>query len=1032
MTKPKIRKSLFIGLGGTGAHTLIALKKRFFEVYGQYDGHDGAPNFVKFMVFDTDPVGTRESCRIPAVRNQALDTPRDIVFEHSEVISVAAKDCQYFVKDAANADWFERWMPLANNRVLDGLNNLDRGAGQVRMFGRLAFFWNAANIKRSIKHAIQEVLQAGTPDEDFEPLGEGGGSMLDVHIVGSLAGGTGSGMFMDTAMAVRQMLNEDFVDCRGVDIKGYFLLPDVFTSELSSNKTPRVFPNAAGALLDLDFFMEFKNPQDASKDEMRGHIWDPGQKGSIHEGEQGDALLKFRYLGGEETHLESKPFSAVYLVNNKNANGGTYKKVGELCGALAKGIFASTTSISTAFKSSDDNNKDILDTFNYKKGWVGSVGVSEFVYNLTEVRKHLGLRALQKGLGDLLMDAGDMSNHAIQYMEDMRLVENPEKSTLVSDLKAAAVTPNCELVEEMFEEAASERARFETMVKSEFSKIAAAAEAKLAGTKEKLDTITNQIPGAARATSTTALYNAVYKELKASRAELDRDLKVVEEGIQQDLDALTADGIEAAISTIMSKNMVVRLMNRGELDMLRRDWNQSMNEWTAGLLEREAIFQAKALVSELEDQCARKAKEAEDVARDLRGLRTAVAKELESRRHTVARKSPTPFVLNLHVEDMEQEGFEEKVDLDLADLYVHSCNALEAQADPSNQVDALVDWVLDQNLAAMTDYQATASHTKVSDWILSHAQEGESANEFRNTVLGSAISDLMQRSSPLLGYNDLSTREDTTGLPLSKRLEAKEHFVICVPTSEAQQVLERLVPRLGIADDALEVTTVADQTDRVSIFRRQHGAPAFAMNGVRRYLREYDVRHKDWEVDGEVFHVNYHWYRAMKSIGHNLRQGASVSAENNLKQWVYGLLLGLVQWDDEKGVWRVKADAHPMGLTRRDTSRTELKKFVLEEHGLGEEFEKAWNALRETQGDVAAKGKIEASIYHEDESTGVATVSYANYGLNKLTNQYHKTVSTDYPMGSAYKSRPECHKLITEELKVIADLAKEMGVAVQL
>ena len=277
MTKPKIRKSLFIGLGGTGAHTLIALKKRFFEVYGQYDGHDGAPNFVKFMVFDTDPVGTRESCRIPAVRNQALDTPRDIVFEHSEVISVAAKDCQYFVKDAANADWFERWMPLGNNRVLDGLNNLDRGAGQVRMFGRLAFFWNAANIKRSIKHAIQEVLQAGTPDEDFEPLGEGGGSMLDVHIVGSLAGGTGSGMFMDTAMAVRQMLNEDFVDCRGVDIKGYFLLPDVFTSELSSNKTPRVFPNAAGALLDLDFFMEFKSPQDASKDDVRGHIWDPGQ-----------------------------------------------------------------------------------------------------------------------------------------------------------------------------------------------------------------------------------------------------------------------------------------------------------------------------------------------------------------------------------------------------------------------------------------------------------------------------------------------------------------------------------------------------------------------------------------------------------------------------------------------------------------------------------------------------------------------------------------------------------------------------------
>lgn len=1030
MTKPKIRKSLFIGLGGTGAQTLIALKKRFFEVYGHYDGHDGAPNFVKFMVFDTDPVGTRESCRIEGVQNQVLDTSRDIVFEHSEVISVAAKDCQYFVKDPANAKWFDRWMPLKNRRVLDGLNNLDRGAGQVRMFGRLAFFWNAAQIKRSIKHTIQEVLLAGTTDEDFEPLGEGGGSMLDVHIVGSLAGGTGSGMFLDTALAVRQMLNEDFVDCRGVDIKGYFLLPDVFTSELSANKTPRVYPNAAGALLDLDFFMEFKNPQDASKDEPPGHIWSPSHKDSIHEGNETEPLLTLKYLGEEKTHVESKPFSAVYLINNKNANGGTYKKVHELCDALAKGIFASTTSISTAFKSADDNNKDVLDTFNYKKGWVGSVGVSEFVYNLTEVRRHLGLRALQKGLGDLLAVAPNMSNHAVQFMDDLRLVENPEKSNLVADLKSSAVVPNCELVEDMFEEAASERARFETMAKSEFAKIGAAAQSKLDAAKEKLESLSHQIPGTARATATAALFHAVHKELKESRAELDRDLVLLEEAIQQDLEALTADGIEAGISTIMSKNMMVRLMNRGELDMLRRDWNQSMNEWTAGILEREAIFQAKSLISELEDYCALKGKDAEKVARDLSGLRASVAKSLESRRHTVARKSPTPFVLNLHVDDMEQEGFEENVDLDLAALYSESCATTMNEQDPAQQVEALVHWVLDQNLHAMANYQASASDTKVSDWILSHAAEGESANEFRNTVLGAAIDDLVQRSSPLLGYNDLSTREDNLGMPLSKRLKEKEHFVICVPTIEAQNVIERLVPRLGIAQYALEVTTVADQKDRVSIFRRQHGAPAFAMNGVRRYLREYELKHDRWDVDGEVFHVNYNWFRAMQSIGHNLRQGSSVSAENNLKQWVYGLLLGLVRWDDEKGVWRVTSSDNPLGLTQRDISRTDLKKLVLETHGLGEEFEKAWKDLRETQGDLAAKSKIEAAISHKDDS-GNVTISFLYYGLNKQTNQYYKTVSTESPLGSAYKSRPECLKLMTEEVKLIAELAKEFGVQVQ-
>ncbi|MDC3044380.1 tubulin-like doman-containing protein [bacterium] len=62
--KPKIRKALFIGLGGTGAMSLIALKKRFMEVYGHVDAQNASlPEFVKFMVFDTDAEGTRNKSK---------------------------------------------------------------------------------------------------------------------------------------------------------------------------------------------------------------------------------------------------------------------------------------------------------------------------------------------------------------------------------------------------------------------------------------------------------------------------------------------------------------------------------------------------------------------------------------------------------------------------------------------------------------------------------------------------------------------------------------------------------------------------------------------------------------------------------------------------------------------------------------------------------------------------------------------------------------------------------------------------------
>lgn len=48
--KPKIRKALFIGLGGTGAMSLIELKKKFKEVYGHVDADKASlPEFVKFM-----------------------------------------------------------------------------------------------------------------------------------------------------------------------------------------------------------------------------------------------------------------------------------------------------------------------------------------------------------------------------------------------------------------------------------------------------------------------------------------------------------------------------------------------------------------------------------------------------------------------------------------------------------------------------------------------------------------------------------------------------------------------------------------------------------------------------------------------------------------------------------------------------------------------------------------------------------------------------------------------------------------------
>ena len=263
-------------------------------------------------------------------------------------------------------------------------------------------------LRRRISKSINDILLAGNPDEDFEPLEAGGAKPLDVYIVSSLAGGTGSGMFMDVALKVRQILKEEMTNTASVQIQGFFVLPDIFTLELPKGKAMRVVPNAAGALLDLDFFQGFV-PASYAKDigSASGRLWDPNNKNGLQDpaflNGSMDAIA-VQYLGGEQTRIVDTPFDRVFLINNQNANGGTYKNVQDLSASIAKGIFASTTELSSGLRSQDDNDKGKF-TFDNKTGWVGSIGVAEMIFSQPELEKHLSLRALEFGLAELLQGA---------------------------------------------------------------------------------------------------------------------------------------------------------------------------------------------------------------------------------------------------------------------------------------------------------------------------------------------------------------------------------------------------------------------------------------------------------------------------------------------------------------------------------------------------------------------------------------------------------------------------------------------------
>ena len=173
------RPTVVIGLGGTGHGAILKLKRRFINAYGS------VPPIIRFLSIDTTE---------NVEHSEHSDDGRVVTLEpgsERHVISVANPGS--YVN--GSYDYIEAWWP-PNIPV----QAITAGAGQVRARGRLALFARSRNIFSAVNKAIDDVRQIKNQKlayrEEFRVSDRGG---VEVYIVGSLAGGTGSGTFLDLA-----------------------------------------------------------------------------------------------------------------------------------------------------------------------------------------------------------------------------------------------------------------------------------------------------------------------------------------------------------------------------------------------------------------------------------------------------------------------------------------------------------------------------------------------------------------------------------------------------------------------------------------------------------------------------------------------------------------------------------------------------------------------------------------------------------------------------------------------------------------
>lgn len=244
------KRLLAIGVGGSGKASLTILKERLEETYGY------VPDNVVLLSIDTDDLGTRDIFAGTQLLNRVDHRDREPEYLH--VVSPPGMTMDTVFTDIVNGrtaaymDWLE--IDKLSRVLSPSEHDIRGGAQQRRSVGRVALFLRWTRIYDGIRAAIERVY--GKP-ETAEPVDkqELEKSKRQIFIIGSVAGGTGSGFLIDIANLVQHLVRSE-PNWRSVDVSGVIVLPDAFQNTTTPIEDPtNLKPNSYAALRELDRFV---------------------------------------------------------------------------------------------------------------------------------------------------------------------------------------------------------------------------------------------------------------------------------------------------------------------------------------------------------------------------------------------------------------------------------------------------------------------------------------------------------------------------------------------------------------------------------------------------------------------------------------------------------------------------------------------------------------------------------------------------------------------------------------------------------
>ncbi len=376
----KIKRCLYVGLGGTGMNALLHTKKMFVETYGE------VPPMIGFLGVDTD--GDAYKKELPSKYGPVSLAPY-------EQTPIQVEDAQ-----AAYLTTKEHFTWVHPDNVF-ALTAMTKGAGQIRTNGRFALTCNFEDLTNKVRDVVNRITAASiktNPKYDADFVGE-----VEVHMVFSMGGGTGAGTFLNMAYVIKNALGK----CK---LTGYAVLPDVFET-MSQFGMERVKPNTYGSIVDLDYFMHLN-----------------GTEG-----------LQFDYVTST-VDVKSRPFSAFFFIDNKNRNGDSYSNIDQLAEMISLALVTSSGELAGSVDSVTDNvEKSIMNgdgMVGNKRAWVSGMGTCEILFrgnDMSEINAMKNAQRIIQRMNSNSQDANVIANNWIDSPEvNIRENGGPENDNVIN------------------------------------------------------------------------------------------------------------------------------------------------------------------------------------------------------------------------------------------------------------------------------------------------------------------------------------------------------------------------------------------------------------------------------------------------------------------------------------------------------------------------------------------------------------------------------------------------------------------------